>query len=229
MLVTITVIIILASLLLPALQNAVKTAEATSCANNFSMIGMAQSAYANENNNLIWHVGYKGALCDTWSDCLIGGLYIPQPSKYLDTNALLCPSTTIRTYSSHYSTYGMYRATTDLNYASKKYSFMLNSASPFYIYYRTNRIPRPCSFVMTADSFVPNSTTSSTLSNKPFYIFSPSQLVEGGGIQTLHPGERANCCFADGHVTSLDSYALRDSELTIKYQITSLLDVLILP
>jgi prepilin-type N-terminal cleavage/methylation domain-containing protein len=83
LLVAITILLILAALLLPALLRGQERALSAKCISNLKQVGMAATSYASENNMkwLIFDVGSS-----TWDKILLRGGYLSS------SNSVFCPS-----------------------------------------------------------------------------------------------------------------------------------------
>ncbi|MST98002.1 type II secretion system protein [Victivallaceae bacterium BBE-744-WT-12] len=98
LLVVIAIIAILASMLLPALQQARERGKTASCTNNLKQIGLGYAQYANDNNDqLIPQFGAPSYSTPLWTDALLGltnnpGKYDKIQGGYITTSLLRCPS-----------------------------------------------------------------------------------------------------------------------------------------
>jgi prepilin-type processing-associated H-X9-DG protein/prepilin-type N-terminal cleavage/methylation domain-containing protein len=100
LLVVVAIIAILASMLLPALQNARRKVHGTSCANNLHQVFMAATLYADDNDGVpmpaySWFPGTSGW---TWWNFLLARGYVQQPNatqwaaNYAKKGILMCPA-----------------------------------------------------------------------------------------------------------------------------------------
>ncbi|MBR0458203.1 MAG: hypothetical protein IJJ26_03105 [Victivallales bacterium] len=77
LLTVIGIIVVLAGILIPAVNSAMKKAHETACASNLRQLGIAEKGYSTDNKNLMLHCGGKGDYNkggkdqnDTWADRL---------------------------------------------------------------------------------------------------------------------------------------------------------------
>ena len=96
LLVVIAIIAVLASMLLPALQQARASAQGIKCLNNLRQIASAASQYADDNN--VWRVVYMRSDSRQWRNLLYEGGYLPintrdnEPSRNPTSPIDVCPS-----------------------------------------------------------------------------------------------------------------------------------------
>jgi prepilin-type processing-associated H-X9-DG protein/prepilin-type N-terminal cleavage/methylation domain-containing protein len=228
LLVVIAIIAILASMLLPALQQARERARATDCINKQKQIGMMLLAYAedfgshspapfnyNEGDNLrnyaqrLWKYGYAGYGLQT-ADAVIAKVH----------RQFLCPSlppaSTGKGHSQWVSTnftnqtYGMFYYPNSNTNRIFPYVYQLNSTVAMSRGYILKRLPKPSSFGWIADSYV--GTKDGVAFQGQYYAIylmkeqSTAPMFPGlsgtqAGVALVH-NTRGNVLMCDGHVKS---------------------------
>jgi prepilin-type N-terminal cleavage/methylation domain-containing protein/prepilin-type processing-associated H-X9-DG protein len=198
LLIVIAIIGILASMLLPALQKARKSAQSTECLNNLKNIALATHQYTDDYNDFFPPYVQGGSATWNWA----WGL---KDDKYLDTvnvfrcqtgmNLLTDVSTTgvedIAHNPNRASTY--YNIAYGYNYFYLGYNGVAATATPLPTFKRTMAV-NPSSKILFADSY---NSTGGLLSNANYSIISRSST--NLNMHDRH-NSSSNIAWIDGHV-----------------------------
>lgn len=112
LLVVIAIIVILAAMLLPALNQAREKGRSTSCKNNLKQIGFGHLQYIGDHDDYTIPVANGGTSTNMWHNVLSGiGDTLEEPMKnlkYIPYKVLICPSTraTLENVRSQFPSYG---------------------------------------------------------------------------------------------------------------------------
>ena len=191
LLVVIAIIAILASMLLPALNQARAKARATTCQNNLKQVGLYLVLYADSNNGYIPQLGETNDRPERWGKALSSDSSIAQSKT--GTAFLRC---------------SIYSGLTDANsYFYFSYTYALNPALATGSWTTTvcPKLARIPMLTRTGYGYLPDkpgrtgdiilAIDSRRLdSDYPYY-----RLSGEGGVYPAH-SERANAVFLDGHV-----------------------------
>ncbi len=225
LLVVIAIIAILASMLLPALNQARNRAKATQCINQQKNHLSAFLFYADDYTGWV-PISTTGV--DRWPQLLSGAATTLVPcANYLKLGAktkyqILCPATTqalladsgITGNGNYYKGYGLYMAIYDKNYRVGQ-NFWTPATGNVY-YSRISGIKNPSRYVHLADSAkIEGALTADMLEyNLPLIRYSSvaSSGIEGGIF--LRHNNKANIAWLDGHVAATGCSELAELKIS---------------
>ena len=233
LLVVIAIIAILASMLLPALNQARGRANATKCVSNQKQTMFAQIQYANDFKGLmVIFASYKtpGSF-ETWTTLLTRKASVTGAlatgNGYLPSTAIRCPANTAAAagFNAWWGNYAFYNGA-DWNDERKERmgDFILRNDTStlrqgFYV---IGKMKTPSGTPLLADTVA--SGTSAYRGNSLWY-WRPDSLSETGSSHNMAlfcgHANRSNTGFGDGHVKSLSARELRDSAMQVKVTIDS--------
>lgn len=194
LLVVIAIIAILASMLLPALQQARAKARAVSCVNRLKQCRLAMEMYAQDYDGLAHMYLYDGTNEIRWNRRLFDDHYMTSSDTFV------CPTAEPREFSSYTYTYG---ALMEIPSADRIYL----SGTPRWTYLRLGRLDNPASYITLADN---GWHTAANFGRQ----FASLYLNSSSWAMHLRHNNRANIAFADGHVEAGDRSVIVNSVRT---------------
>ncbi len=200
LLVVIAIIAILASMLLPALNQAREKARSASCVARLNQVYKTSLFYADDNRQTVAFRAPATGGETPWSSVLIEGGYATRSVIFN------CPSVPRKTAGFNgFTTYGLYRYNapdTATFYDKKKETwgdFGFGVSGTNYILYAVPRMKRPSEVFMHADTM--GIFTDPTYGGTAISQYAPEWNTAPGNIAPVHNG-RLNMSFFDGHVAS---------------------------
>ena len=213
LLVVIAIIAILASMLLPALNQAREKGRAANCIGRISQIYKASLFYADDNRQTVIFRAPATGGERPWATVLIENGYAVR-SKVFN-----CPGILQKTAGFNgFTTYGLYRYNApDLAtfYDGKKDEwgdFGYGVSGTNYILYAVNRMKRPTETFMYADTM--GVITDPTYGSTGISQFAPGWNNCPGNIAPVH-NNRLNMGFFDGHVSSQGTADLKEKGFSV--------------
>lgn len=186
LLLVISVIAILTSMLLPALNKARDKARAIQCTSNVKQSATGMTMYANDYKNLVQIYLYTGSVEYRWNRRLYESKYIT------NRNIFVCPTAEPRKYTSDSYTYGAIMSIP----AKDKIELTSTGANPRWTFLRLGNLKKPSNYIILGDN-----SYSSTTSNADKFLWQYSSMYFSGDfIIHLRHQNQANIAFADGHV-----------------------------
>ena len=198
LLVVIAIIAILASMLLPALNQARNKAKAVSCISNLKQSTQAALLYADDYDGDIMQQDNYGGVNHRWHEILATGDYMPSGS-----NALVCPGWVPMSYVNYDNTFGMNR-----DFPAGQVEIVNDSG--VWVAIHTRRVKKASKSMLLADSVYCGSSATMHGKQYVYLVFKSTSY----GIHMRHK-ERANMAFLDGHVAPCDRGGILDSSTSM--------------
>lgn len=198
LLVTIAIIVILAAMLLPALNHARDTAKTSSCANNLRAFMQAYMTYAQDNKEItpVVVAGKEWTLIPYFRESLCRG----QAIEYYWRKDILCPVATGRMKDTiPGNSYG-YKIPGNVYNARNSYgmTYGTNAAGSAYREFSILKVDQPSRKLSIVDALA--SLVSEYQCYYPDYADIINSNTGRSGVTAYrHPGKSANIAFFDGH------------------------------
>jgi prepilin-type N-terminal cleavage/methylation domain-containing protein/prepilin-type processing-associated H-X9-DG protein len=205
LLVVIAIIAILASMLLPALNQAREKAKKLACMNNLKQLSNTFFLYIDDSNGFFPHCGKNSTGLAVWDTLVLPYCSNTRSVKSSAAKMFGCPSDTIRRTSAYTAkrSYGINsgRSMNDDRFAG------IADAQPKST--KLNRIPQPTKLLVLVDRITASSTVIGSDSRQNVTCSASASTPTNEQLAFRHDsnGRNINMYFADGHVADVNYYS----------------------
>ncbi len=203
LLVVIAIIAILASMPLPALNQARSSAKSSECLNNLNQTMKGGILYSQDYNGFLTVKTRRDGNSLLWNQIFVADRYAPRKT-------INCPVNLEDTTGNWFRrSYGIYRSdigTFCNTYKDEIGDFYVRPSSDDYHYYALHRIKQPSKLAMFTDT----RTFQGTDLGKGYVFFNPMPNSGLDGQTSLNHRDRANTAFSDGHCAGLNRGRLKE-------------------
>lgn len=224
LLVVIAIIAILASMILPALNQTRERAKRNDCASRMKQMGNMHAFYADDFNGYFAYVNNAGTGYTIWNETAVGYYKLPLKVLQCPSNAYVSTSSLDRWR----GTYGMNRFNGDGTKNGTRFGLLgkilLNANGARDIHLALSRMKAPAQTLIHVDTMCLDINANY---GKGYATFHPDSFTEGA-VHLIH-GNLANVLFADGHVDSFGQLKFNESPWKINNVLAASGEKLTLP